>query len=326
VIETLDDGGDAGESCDPGEALGTARAPGCATCRFECPDGAIDDAGHCYFLVGSARTFQDAVQTCANASAHLVTFASEREALFVGALARGRADTGHWVGLSKKPELGNAYGPTGVIEPGWPSPGETCPGCFAIGSDGGAFAPYPDGLSVERQCLVARDGAWLGVASEGTLDHAIVCEREPVGQRAFYCGGPYCTTVPVTAGSKRYVISVVQASAAEANELCRTAYASESLVMFDTREEREQLARELGALFPSAEELWIGLRTTAEGEWTWEDGVPVGSGARPLPWGSGEPATPSGRAFIRLSNTVDTQLARGDADPLAVRRFVCQRR
>jgi hypothetical protein len=343
VIETLDDGGDAGESCDPGDA----QAPGCASCQLTCDGGAIDPSGHCYFVTSPTRTYEEARSACGNAGGHIVTFASLREASFATALveAAGYGDAGYWVGLDKQPGLGEAYGPPApVTEPGFPNKGKTCSGCFALGDDAGSFRLYPDDAGTEdRRCLVALGGAWLQAScSESQGQFATLCEREPLGERIYPCGGLLCTTLTITAGRKRYVISQFPSTAAQANDLCRTSYDGGSLVMLDSNEEREQLVRELVSRLPvpplpEALEVWIGL-SLKDGVWTWDDGEstdggarpqPWDGGARPQPWGNGQPGAGIGRAFLKITSppTFDTQLARTDEDASSekLRVFVCER-
>ncbi|MBX3262099.1 MAG: hypothetical protein KF782_20610 [Labilithrix sp.] len=327
VIETLDDGGDAGESCDPGDA----QPAGCEGCTFVC-SGGVDDAGHCYFLADDTATYAEAVSACNDARGHVVTIASEREAAFASAIAGAReGDAGYWVGLTFDNNL-NAYGtPPNVGEPGWPGAASACSGCFAIGADGGEFAAHPvDAGDRRRDCLVAEEGTWLEVPCEGSHPFKTLCEREPIGQRIYPCGGLLCTTLQVTAGRKRYVVWPFPATADEAKTLCETSYDGGALVVFDSREEREQLVREIvQRLRTPLEDLevWIGL-SLRDGAWTWDDGRAADGALRPLPWGRDQPrAAGVGRAFLRVAETFDTQLAQSDEDASAVARrvFVCQR-
>lgn len=315
VIDTPDDGGDGGESCDPGDA----STAGCEDCRFTC-SGGIDDAGHCYFFADPTATYTLANSACRGANGHVVTFASEREAAFVSALA---GDAGpYWVGLENSGERGGYAPPSGVYEPGWPSSGDRCAGCFARGTDAGAFdlAPGEDAGALDT-CLVATDGRWLRVGCNGTTVRTTLCEREPIGQRMYPCGGLLCTTLPPTAASKRYVVWPSAAAADEARDVCASLDGG-SLVIFDSPEEREQLARELRERFQLPVEVWIGL-SNADAGWVWDDGRSVDAG--PLPWGDGEPSAPTGRAFMRIDDDrFDTQLARVDSTG-APRVFVCQR-
>jgi hypothetical protein len=329
LIETLDDGGDAGESCDPGKDAGDV--PGCVHCQVVCPEGAIDDAGgHCYFKAGPASSFDSAGRLCQAQRAHLVTLASQREASF----ARGVVgDGGFWVGLAI---VVSDYKPPGIDEPGFPHRGgESCPGCFGQGVDDGGFplhhsvTPGTTGLG----CLASENDRWFQVPCDG-LSFETLCEREAPGQRAQYCLGPFCTTLPATAGSKRYLINIEPATADFAIATCKQ-YANGSLVTFATREEREQLAREIATLLPLNRDVrpditvWIGLGRDA-GTWTWDDGVDLADGGRPLPWGGNEPAPPGAgadRAYLRISDDFDTQLSRNDLGPgpEPIHPFVCER-
>jgi len=100
------------------------------------------------------------------------------------------------------------------------------------------------------------------------------------------------------------------------------------LVVLDSAEEREQLAHEILIRDDTLvqQELWIGVVQDG-GTWTWEDGVPLASSPRPLPWGNAQPAEARGiRAFMRLAATAyDTQLAYADDRSAPPRVFVCQR-
>ncbi|HVH47041.1 MAG TPA: C-type lectin domain-containing protein [Labilithrix sp.] len=318
LIETLDDGGDGGESCDPGEA----GAAGCESCRFTC-SGGIDDAGHCYFFADPMQTYNQAVTACRGAAGHVVTFASVRESAFASALV---GDGGaYWVGLADRPDLGGYGPPSGVREPGWPRSSASCTGCFALGADdAGAFALHPaEDAGAANQCLVAENGTWLRVECNGTKPRTTLCEREPIGQRIYPCGGLLCTTI--SASSKRYVVWPSAETAEQARALCETTYDGGALVMLDTAEEREQLAREMGQRLPLPLEVWIGLSSVG-GVWQWDDGDPTDSHRRPLPWGDGEPGSATGRAFLHIADDrFDTQLARSDEDAGATRVFVCQR-
>jgi hypothetical protein len=330
IIDTLDDGGDAGESCDPGEA----SVAGCEDCRFVC-SGAISEAGHCYFFADPTESYGKAVGACQGANAHVVTYASADEAAFVEALvaSSGHTDAGpHWVGLLDRADLGGYAPPPGVLEPGWPSAGGSpCPGCFALGvDDAGAFGLSSDAeASGQNGCLVEQDGGWARAACSGTEPRTTVCEREPIGQRIYPCNGVLCATIPITLGQKRYVLSPAPAVADEARRLCETTYADGGLVMFESREEREQLVREIAARLPPPVELWIGLAFDDDaGAWTWDDGKLLGSGSgpRPLPWGEDQPVSSTGRAFLRVvTDRFDTELAGTDPDLKSTRVFACQR-
>jgi len=120
LIATLDDGGDAGESCDPGKPNDPdAQAPGCSACRIVCEkDGVIDPrTGHCYFPVDPSDNYQAAITSCKARGAHVVTFASAAEVTLVQGVTGGAGASGFWVGLSRSSALGEAYGPDRPEEP-----------------------------------------------------------------------------------------------------------------------------------------------------------------------------------------------------------------
>jgi hypothetical protein len=329
VIETLDDGGNSGEACDPADAA----VSGCKDCQIMCA-GTLSEAGHCYFWTDSTGDYTVARAACEAADGHIVTFASQREVDFVATIA---ADAGYWVGLSDRTDRGGYAPPGDSLEPGWPRTSNACPGCFALGADdGGAFTLYPeDAGNAARLCLVSENGVWLQTACAGTTKHATLCEREPVGQRVYPCGGLFCTTLAVSAGRKRYVVWQFLTGAKEAKSLCESTYDGGRLVMIDSNEEREQLVREIGRILSPVAldggtqkvlDLWIGL-SRDNGVWTWDDGQVEGTdGGRPRPWAELQPADGGDRAFVRIIDTrFDTQLVRSEEDTSAQRMFVCER-
>lgn len=316
IIATLDDGGDAGESCDPGDAAG------CEGCQIKC-EGRLDPAsGHCYFVAGVRSKYSDAVVACSPTNAHVVTVDSQGEAKLVDDLA---ADAGYWIGLDYQSGAGGYRTPDGVNEPGWPTASSnpnTCSGCFGFGLDGGGFLSAP-GVDAGPACVAASGGSWFSVPCTDTASRTTICEREPAGQRGYYCGGPTCFTLPATAGQKVYVLFTSATPADAALAACRE-YQNGNLVMFDSREEREQLARELRAeLSDVLRTYWIGLAPVAGG-YAWDDQ----STTRIMPWGDNQPsASTVGRAFLRFTENYDTALVATDDPPNAAepRPFVCQR-
>lgn len=309
LIATLEDGGDAGESCDPGPAV----IPGCVSCEITCPDGGVlDDAGeHCYFTLGASASYQQAVTLCGGRGAHVVTLASERESSLVDALDAGSP---YWVGLFFTPAF-SGYLPANPGEPGLPSPPSSCPGCYARG--GALF----DGAV---PCISAADGGWAGSSCDDAGAVATVCEREPVGRRSYFCFPFYCSTVEATAGRKRYLYDLTERTAADAKKTCEQ-FPNGRLAVFDTPEEREQVVTELrnvpGAVLPMT--AWIGASSADDGgTWRWDDG-----GAGAIPWGDGQPASVgAGRAFVRIDvNRYDSELAATDDDPNATRPSICER-
>lgn len=331
IIATNDDGGDAGESCDPG---GNSSAVGCSqSCSIDCT-GVIGPSGHCYFLADPSD-YEKALTNCSNAGGHVVTIGSEAEAALVNGLTDGGA---YHVGLllDDRFSLVAYKTPSEVEEPGWPHDQSSCPGCFAAGADdAGRFAALDPDSGTDHRCLVATLGGWLQIpCSQSDPRVATICEREPLGQRSQSCGGPLCTTLSSTAGRKRYVISISPANAEQADQFCR-GYPNGSLVVFESREEREELARELRLLFPANQQhpvltAWIGLSKKNDA-WLWDDGVDTAdAGARPAPWANAQPAPDGkGHAYMRLDiNAFDTQLAvatSDDHDANEPRLFVCQR-
>lgn len=340
LIATLDDGGDAGESCDPGKPNDPdAQAPGCSACRIVCEkDGVIDPrTGHCYFPVDPSDNYPAAITSCKARGAHVVTFASAAEVTLVQGVTGGAGASGFWVGLSRSSELGEAYGPDRPEEPGFPFPaqqgspgpaGGPCEGCFGVGADpdGGTFRIDNPGSAPDTRCVASLSGSWAQVPCRGPA-RATLCEREPVGVRAQPCFGGYCFTLPATAGRKSYLVSFLGADLAQAVQSCAQLPGG-SLVVLDSAEEREQLGHEILIRDDTLvqQELWIGVVQDG-GTWTWEDGVPLASSPRPLPWGNAQPAGARGiRAFMRLAATAyDTQLAYADDGSAPPRVFVCQR-
>lgn len=294
---------DAGEECDPVDA-----STACVACKIACPGVTDDASSHCYYVVdGGATSYTGAATSCAGG--HLVTIGSEREAMLVDALDAGA----YWVGASYQPSLGG-FGAEVPTEPGLNDGG--CAGCFAralIETD-----------AASGECLIASDGGWLlSPCFDGGATTAI-CEREPVGVRSFYCSGPYCATVKGV--GKRYLLylaSEARTAAAAAEECAR--YDEGRLVVFESREERERVVRELLLLgIETPFEAWIGL-TGDGGTFNWDDGRPVDDGGRPSPWGDKQPGAASGRAYIRVGPFLDSQLAQANGDDATSRPFICQR-
>lgn len=306
VIDRLDSGGATDEECDPGDAGGE----GCTSdCRIACDGGRVDGMGHCYFVAGQTADFRAAGGLCSGSGrAHVVTIGTRREADFVA--DAGLTDGGYWVGLSRS-AFGYITFP--LTEPGWPGQGDACPGCYALGpDDGGAFADVDAG----RDCVAGGGERWANHACGGARSLAVLCEREPPGQRTYFCNGPNCID-GLPAAAKRYVLPADLVTAADAPAACEP-YGQ--LVMLDSSEEREQLVRELVTRFDLPFTVWIGL-SQRDGGATWDDGL-----TRPLPWGDREPVAP-GRAYLAVVvDSFDTQLAHADGDETARRLVVCQRR
>lgn len=302
---------DAGEVCDPGQALATSTT--CINCAVQCTGGNIDpESGHCYFIPNVSATFAQAAEACTGG--HVVTITSDREAAFVDGLTKAP----YWVGAQFLESVGG-YRSEVTTEPGFPADGG-CAGCY----DRRSGATAVDGGG---DCVLSSDGGWTLVPCNDA-GAATICEREPQGNRSIFCGGPYCSAIPFTLGKKRYLVYLENAArdaAGAARECAR--YDGGRLVVFDSREEREQLAREvlaLGVLTPFT--AWIGVVNDG-GAWAWDDGQPVDDAGRPSPWGAAQPSVNTGRAFIRIGTSfIDSQLAQANADDATPRPFICERK
>ena len=331
IIASLPDGGDAGESCDPGPDAAT----GCSGCQIAC-EGVIDPkSGHCYFKGGDESSYESARARCNAVRAHVVTFAGDDEVAFVRKNVAAD-ETGYWIGLLAIPAL-DVYDSERPEEPAFPftpraSPAKKgpCDGCFGFGADAGVF-PIADMDASNLFCVASRVDGWSQVPCTAPAPRPTVCEREPVGVRALddCIIGAFCFGVPKTSGEKTYVVLVSSADPDQAAETC-AGLDGGSLVIFGTREEREQVAHEVLGRYVE-KELWIGLAADA-GSWSWGDGVKDLGGGRPAPWGNAQPEGGAGaRAFMRIalnSETrydYDTQLAYADDGGRTPRAFICQR-
>lgn len=322
VIETKDDGGDAGESCDPGDA----EAKGCLSCQITC-EGKYDPAsGHCYFAAGESATYNAALSRCTAENAHVVTFATQGEVDLVDSLVDGGA---FWVGLSLTSAVAG-FESAPRDEPGYPIPPTSgpCEGCFAVGADGGELPLDAPDASLPN-CVVSRGkGSWTRTPCTGA-SFATVCEREPPGLRTQSCIGGFCFNVVKTSGDKTYLLGVDSLTASEARASCANLEGGR-LAVFASPEEREQIAHEILGRYPDTVEqtYWIGLAEDA-GAWAWEDGEPVDAAApRRSPWGNAQPegGAPGARAYMRLAQSYDTQLAYADdGGANNVRRYLCER-
>jgi hypothetical protein len=314
-----------GEQCDPG----AAGSPYCASdCKVVCDGGVVWPPNyHCYFDVplGAASLNEAINQRCTGGGAHVVTFASEQELdAVVGAIDAGE----FWVGLSFDPTA-NGYTAVHSLEPGW-EPG--CPGCFAHVAD--AAQPMP---GEQNECVEGfsdLDASWQGYpctsdAGPRRRIHA-VCEREPVGslQRACIDAGISCIELAWTASSKRYVYfhNAAPPDGVDGSAEQTCASLGGSLVVLQSRDEREQLWKAVGAT-QAQSELWIGLSVPDGGtSWVWDDDA--SADAYPPPWGIRMPREPGGsRAYLFQNGgtpaIVDDTLARNPGAP-ADFPFVCQ--
>ncbi len=319
------------EQCDPGEA----GAPGCsANCTIACPNGAYFDAitSHCYFTAPTTFTLQGARDECAEAGAHVVTFVSDGE-FEAGVDLGSDAGGGFWIGLEGSLSATNAYFAENQ-EPGWAVPPSTnCSGCYAKTLFGGSdFYRLPDSGILPEYCVVGSSKIssyiQLNCGVDGSV--GVVCEREPPGVRAAPCEEGICVTVSETLGKKRYIYNQQHVTADIAEQSCQ--FNSGRLVVFKTREEREELVREIALFSLSAQtttnSFWIGLSRVddASSSWTWDDGS--AEVTYPSVWGNNAPeATGPSRAYVEMSigegTPYDNQLAHAD-DPTALRPFVCE--
>jgi len=346
---------DPGESCDPGPNAD----PGCsATCKLVCPPppndagrSFIDNASsnHCYYATRGTQTFSDGLDSCFQLSAHVVTVVDSDEAgdmvTQFGPIWPGGAR--YWLGLQRTSSI-LPYTSSGPNEPGWAAPAK-CPGCFAYGLTAKqTVIPSPDaGVDAAATGCVVTAG--LAPNTGGKVEAAgcdekaeVICEREPVGARSVPClgGTAFCFDVLATfnpnvpsGASKHYVYNPTPMTASDAEAFCRSSLdaGKASLVVFESRAEREQVIYELsqitsllpggGRVMPS--QLWIGLSGPVDAgvrgdagraaAWVWDDGVhasPTATGARPSVWGNYEPkAGASGRAYIQVQASYDTGLA-----------------
>ena len=310
-----------GEQCDPG---GTPQNGRSATCQVECDGGfhwATND--HCYTVVPSgAAAITEWAARCTGTS-HVVTFASQQElAAVVSALDAGA----FWVGMNQDLAKFDSVITSPPLEPGW-DPG--CSGCFAqtpdptlplTGYDGGGQACV-EGFS-------DLDASWQQYPCNGGKRIAVICEREPVGRLSQPCDvvdGGECFDLRFTRGTKSYLYVRQAAPSDYAEQQCEGL--GGTLVVLQSRDEREQLWRELsrmsGAGLPTT--IWIGLSLAATGDWRWADDASVD--AYPPPWADRQPRDAGGRAFL-YQNTgtplqVDETLAHGETTPLFL-PYVCQ--
>jgi hypothetical protein len=337
-----------GEQCDPntgdddGGVKGDAGVIGCsATCRVECDGGVVNpNTNHCYFELPSTTSLDvepnGAEARCRELNAHVVTFADDAERNFVVAqFSRSylHGDAGpFWVGISEDP-VSQAYVPvvSPANEPGW-SP--ACSGCYAPSNVDGSI---PKILTDAGGNCILELGAlgWsqFGCSTSSKNPIPVICEREPVGDLWIPCAGSLCASIPETAGNKRYLYSPTVVSADEAATACARDLVGGSLVVFDSRAERETLLRSFIQHFPSdptngeptaPTSVWIGYSIGADaGAFGWDNEA----GLDASPWGDNEPNVEAGsptRAYANLDNQFyDVQLAHDD-DSQTPRPYICQ--
>jgi hypothetical protein len=314
---------EAGEQCDqPG-------SPYCsADCKVVCDGGFVWPRNdHCYFDVPpGAQSLTEAINVrCTGGGAHVVTFASEDELDAV----TGAIDAGSfWVGLNFDPTV-NGYTSVHALEPGW-SP--QCPGCFAHVPDASQPLPGDAGGCVEGFSDV--DASWQQYACTNVGVQRrlhVVCEREPVGGQERGCldASISCFELPGTAGSKRYVYfhNAAPPDGVDGSAEQTCASLGGTLVVLQSREEREQLWRAVGAT-QAQSWLWIGLSLPEGGSsWIWDDDA--SEDAYPSTWAIRMPRGQGGtRAFLFQNGgtpaIADDTLAHNGTGAAADFPFVCQ--
>jgi hypothetical protein len=123
------------------------------------------------------------------------------------------------------------------------------------------------------------------------------------------------------------------AKADDAENDCRSM--GGTLVVLQSRDEREQLWRELSRLPPgnggTPAFIWIGLSladggSPDAGPWVWDDDA--AADAYPSPWGDGQPSGVFGRAYLTQNiqlPPIDDSLGRNALkDPATKFQYVCQ--
>jgi hypothetical protein len=322
------------EQCDPGGAAGDAGANGCSPdCKMLCPDGSVwPSNNHCYQPVagGAANLDQGtdlATTRCALLGGHVVTFAGEEEYTFVSGLLDGGA---FWVGLNS---AFFKYNGLATFEPGWST---TCSGCFAHTADAAVALPTDDAGPqgcVEGFADTSRSWQQYPCTGNDPKRIGLVCEREPGPfPQSVRCDAGICIDLVWTFGTKRYVYVRTAATGDVADQACRAM--GGSLVVLQSRDEREQLWKELSRMPgfstpPGA--VWMGLSVVGADDagdpvWAWADDAAVVDDAHASPWGDRQPKTGT-RAYLYHSSQpptpVDDTLARTAAATTAF-PYVCQ--
>jgi hypothetical protein len=273
----------------------------------------------------------------------VVTFASDEE---FQAVTR-QFDAGvFWVGLGPQggQPVGSHYTPIDVsYEPGW-SP--RCTGCYAFTNDPNVpLVPFSDastGDAGPAGCIVASSDPqqpWkqypcsvATVSSLRVMPPRVICEFEPVGKQSRLCDAGVCIELAYTHPVKHYVYQSNSVSADQAERACNAI--GGRLVVLQSRDEREQLWRELSRLPTPPSQVWIGLsqassvRPFSPSQWKWDDDASVD--AYPSPWGDLQPinsipGTLSLRAFLWHQSGADDTLAHNDQPSRALPNpYVCE--
>jgi hypothetical protein len=302
------------EECDPGPE----KAAGCtAECKIDCKGGIVDPtSGHCYLVFAATIARSQAESACLASASHLVTFGSEEELFRLIPLLPSSVER-FWVGLERDPTT-QLYTSVAPDEPGWGPPAR-CPGCWArTDKDDLARAPAAVGFLPCVAASTKPQDPWVQTRCELQITVSPICEREPPGRTSSECGSAVCITLRKTP-AKRYQYFRAGKTSEGASQACKDL--GGSLVILESREEREQLVREVSNYSKDPYSFWIGL-AQSNGTWRWDDGVMLGDRGRPLPWGDREPRG-KGRAYVTAHlGAYDTQLAHADVD--AERPYVCQ--
>jgi hypothetical protein len=322
---------DAGESCDVGPDASLLALTACQSCTVKCGGDLpfLDRATHhCYFALPNTSEIDAAGASCEGNGAHVVRFVGEDEvSLVASSLVADHATGPYWVGLRDLANDGNWLPSEATDEPGWSA---QCPGCFAHVDAGAADIPaLPDG---GRRCVegYVADGStvpdWRQTLCRG-LGRLTLCEREPIGTRTVPCqlGGmdAGCFTVAATETEKSYALLPTKWSAADAVQHCSVF--GGRLIVFRSREEREQVGLEIGTqnVLAGASDYWIGLAVGASGGWGWDGDA---GGLDPPPWGlSQPPITVNARAYVLVApGAIDSELARAQMTPAETHYALCE--
>ena len=308
-----------GEECDDGAPEGSTACD--ARCRILCPGpGAVwrrSEGGndHCYMLIPGPITATAAEDACRVAGGLRATIRSEEERAFVASRVLAGAAEGstfHTAYVLDAPAT-IAFGcGSGVkmctVEEAIPDPvslqrqpgilsrfigvSRACSGCYADGLSGAWWTKEGDRLVMDAS------GAFSVRPTDFSADGAL-CERPPPGDPPA-CSGPACAA---GANTERTIFGTRWAwysgskSIDDAEGTCQQA--GGHLAYFTSEDEREAVLRHFrNELTPAT--AWVGLRSDANGAWTWSDGVPDQADGRPSLWALGPFATPSQCAIVIL--------------------------
>jgi hypothetical protein len=294
-----------------------------------CPGLRWPSNDHCYTAQPASRALRTTAESTCNAAGggHVATFASEEELSAAAAYAHDAGANDFWVGLV---DDAFRYAATAPNEPGW-SP--QCAGCYAHTDDPSVALHLPRDVEAGAGCVISTYVAagtpaippWDQHPCDSLVPIHVLCEREPVGSHARACDGGVCMDLVFTAGRKRYLFVANPMGAHEADAFC--AARGGTLVVLESREEREQLWRELAQLGQVPVKVWIGLSLDDAGVWTWDDGTKVDA-AYPPPWAVRQPLDAGVQALMQNdpNGTVDDTLAMTATDAGMALPFVCETR